>query len=199
MRHARPVAGLLALLIFVTLRAGHARDDAPKNLIVNGSFEEGPEVDRYVSLEVDSEAIKGWTVTRGQIDYIGTHWKAAAGNRSVDLNGSPGYGGLEQSFATTPGRKYKVTFAMAGTPVAFGGDGAVKILCVRAAGKKEAFSADATGKTSEDMGWVKKTWEFTATDDKTTLEFHTLDADDPNCGPALDDVSVVEVKEDVKK
>jgi hypothetical protein len=88
---------------------------------------------------------------------------------------------------------------MAGTPGAFGGDGAVKFLAVRAADKKEAFSADATGKSSEDMGWVKKSWEFTAVGDETTLEFHTLDADDPNCGPALDDVSVVEVKEPAAK
>ena len=93
------------------------------------------------------------------------------------------------------GRKYKVRFAMAGTPIAYGGDGGVKILCVRAAGKKEAFSADATDKTGDDMGWTKKTWEFIATDENTTLEIYSLDYDDPNCGPALDDVSVVEVKE----
>ena len=29
----------------------------------------------------------------------------------------------------------------------------------------------ATGKTKADMGWVKKTWDFTADSDETTLEF----------------------------
>jgi choice-of-anchor C domain-containing protein len=185
----------LAISALATSRAIPAQDDPPRNLILNGSFEEGPDVDKYLSLDLGSDAIRGWTVTRGQIDYCGRHWKAAAGERSLDLNGSPGFGGVKQAFPTTRGRRYRVSFAMAGTPAAFGGDGAVKILCVRAAGKKEAFSADATGKTGDDMGWTKKSWEFTAVEDETTLEFYSLDMDNPNCGPALDDVSVVELKE----
>jgi choice-of-anchor C domain-containing protein len=191
----RLAAAALAIPVLIASRAIPAQDDPPKNLIVNGSFEEGPDVDDYLSLDLDSVGIKGWTVTRGQIDYSGRHWKAAAGERSLDLNGSPGFGGVKQAFRTTRGRRYRVSFSMAGTPAFFGGDGAVKILCVRAAGKKEAFSADATGKTGDDMGWVRKTWEFTAVEDETTLEFHSLDIDDPNCGPALDDVSVVELRE----
>jgi choice-of-anchor C domain-containing protein len=190
------IATAVLLLTLITLRTGRAEDDPPGDLIVNGSFEEGPEFEGgYRSLDQGSDVIKGWVVTRSQIDYTGTHWRAATGARSIDLNGSPGFGGIKQSFATTKGRKYKVRFAMAGTPIAYGGDGGVKILCVRAAGKKEAFSADATDKTGDDMGWTKKTWEFTATAENTTLEFYSLDYDDPNCGPALDDVSVVEVKE----
>jgi choice-of-anchor C domain-containing protein len=157
----------LLLSTLIVLRAGRAEDPPPGNLVVNGSFEDGPEVDRYLSLEPDSDAVRGWVVTRGQIDYIGTaHWKAFAGARSIDLNGSPGFGGIKQSFATGKGRRYKVRFAMAGTPAGYGGDGAVKILCVRAAGKKEAFSADATGKDGGDIGWVTKSWEFTATGDR---------------------------------
>ena len=41
----------------------------PANLIVNGSFEEGPDdPGEYKSLDKGSEEIKGWKVTRGQID-----------------------------------------------------------------------------------------------------------------------------------
>ncbi len=194
------VGTAILLSLLITLGSGRAADDPPGNLIVNGSFEEGPEVEHFLSLDQGSDAIKGWVVTRGQIDYTdNSHWKAAAGVRSIDLNGSPGFGGIKQSFATTKGKKYLVRFQMAGTPKSYGGDGAVKILCVRAADKKEAFSADATGKTGDDMGWTKKSWEFTATDESTTLEFYSLDFDDLNCGPCLDDVSVVELKEKAAK
>src|SRR5437868_13034779 len=68
-----------------------------ENLVVNGSFEEGPDVGAWLSLDVGSTVIKGWKVTRGQIDYTGTNWRAADGKRSIDLHGSPGFGGIEQT------------------------------------------------------------------------------------------------------
>ena len=169
-------------------------EEKPKNLLVNGSFEDGPDAGDFLPLHVGSTDVKGWTVTRAQVDYIGGHWKSAEGNRSLDLHGSPGLGGVKQAFATAKGRKYKVTFSMAANPNYQAEAGSVKVLCVRAAGKKEAFSFDAAGKTVEAMGWATKTWEFTAVEDETTLEFHTLEAEDPNCGPALDNVSVVEAQ-----
>jgi choice-of-anchor C domain-containing protein len=188
-------AGAL-VLVLLSLSSCHGEDkkaDAEKddNLIVNGSFEEGPDVERWLSLDIGSTAIKGWKVTRDQIDYSGSNWKAADGKRSIDLHGSPGFGGIQQAFKTTKGQRYRVTFAMAGTPW---GKFPVNSLCVRAAGKKEVFSFDTTGKSAEDMGWVTKTWEFEATENETTIEFHTLDDEDPNCGPALDNVRVLPVR-----
>src|SRR6516162_5240865 len=88
----------------------------PVNLLLNGSFEEGPEAGQFKPLDKGSTAIKGWTVTRGQIDYVGSYWKAAHGQRSIDLHGSPGYGGVAQTFATSKGQRYRVTFSLAGTP-----------------------------------------------------------------------------------
>ena len=153
---------------------------------------QGLDVEAWLSLDVGSTAIKGWTVTRGQIDYTGTNSAAADGKRSIDLHGSPGFGGIKQTFTTTKGQRYRVIFSMAGTPW---GKFPVNSLCVRAGNKKEVFSFDTTGKTAADMGWVTKKWEFTAIDDETTLEFHTLDDEDPNCGPMLDNVRVVAVAE----
>ena len=167
------------------------RDDrCPENLIVNGSFEEGPKVGSFLSLDVGSTAIPGWVVTRGQIDLIGTHWKSADGVRSIDLHGSPGFGGIAQTFPTKNGRLYRVTFWLAGTPAALSGPGGVKRVAVRAAERGAAFSFDTTGKTGADMGWIPVAWEFVAIADKTTLEFHTLEAVDPIHGPGLDNVSV---------
>jgi choice-of-anchor C domain-containing protein len=166
--------------------------DKEVNLLVNGSFEEGPDVRGYLPLDQGSEAIPGWTVTRGQIDYIGNHWVSGDGNRSLDLHGSPGFGGVKQTFKTVEGKRYRVSFLLAGAP---GSKSSVNIVCVRAAGKKEAFSFDNEGKSRTDMGWTKKTWEFVAVADETTLEIHTLDDEDDRGGPALDDVRVVEKKQ----
>jgi choice-of-anchor C domain-containing protein len=161
----------------------------PANLLVNGSFEEGPEPDKFKPLDKGSTAIKGWTVTRAQIDYIGTFWKAADGKRSIDLHGSPGYGGVEQTFATRKGQLYRVTFSLACTP----GTGEKKV-AVRAAGKKGEFRCNGSKATPENMGWKTHTWFFKAVADKTTLEIHTLETTDPEQGPALDNVSVMVVE-----
>src|SRR5262249_55429807 len=103
-----------------------------QNLIINGSFEEGPDPqgNAFVTLQKGSTDIKGWEVTRGDIDHISTYWPAAEGNRSLDMNGI-GPGGIAQTFKTVKGRKYRVTFSMAANPDAAG----EKKLVVSAAGK----------------------------------------------------------------
>jgi eukaryotic-like serine/threonine-protein kinase len=164
--------------------------DPSANLLVNGSFEDGPAVEDFTSLDPGSTAIKGWTVTRGQIDYIGDYWQSADGRRSLDLHGSPGYGGIQQTFKTRKGHRYRVTFALAGTP---GSAYPSKRMGVSAAGQECEFTFDAAGKTFEKMGWVTKEWEFDANADETTLEIFTLEQKDNCKGPAIDDVRVVPV------
>jgi choice-of-anchor C domain-containing protein len=180
---------LLALsLVTGTSAVSAPLPKAPLNLLTNGSFEDGPDgLGNWQPYGPGIMAIKGWEVTRGQIDLVGNQWPAAEGQRSLDLHGSPGLGGIKQTFATTPGTRYKVTFSMAGNP-----EGSVpkKRMGVSAAGESGEFEFDATGKTVKAMGWAKKTWRFKATEKQTTLEFYTLMKEDEACGPALDDVSV---------
>jgi choice-of-anchor C domain-containing protein len=164
-------------------------------LLVNGSFEEGPEFKVHKPLDADSKEIKGWIVTRGQIDVVEEHdgtWKAPDGNRSLDLHGSPGFGGVKQSFTSRPGQKYRVTFSMSGNPgVIF----EKAQLAVEAAGKVTQFECLMQGKSNEDLKWEKKTWEFTAVDKTTVLELRTAMPPTSNGfgGPAIDDVWVVEI------
>jgi choice-of-anchor C domain-containing protein len=165
--------------------------DKPENLLVNGSFEDGPEPGEFVPLDKGSTDIKGWEVTRGQIDYIGSYWKAADGKRSIDLHGSPGLGGVKQTFKTTKGQKYKVTLSLAVNPDS---TKKTKKVAVEAAGQKKEFELDGADKTREEMGWQTKTWGFTADGAETTLEVYTLETEDEACGPALDNVSVVAAK-----
>lgn len=141
-----------------------------------------------------SVEIRGWVVTRGQIDVLqesGGQQKAAHGKRALDLHGSPGLGGIEQAFATKAGKRYKVTFSMSGNP---GREYRSVQMAVRAAGKKDVFEFDMTGVTLDDLKWETKTWEFTAADAITILEFRTaMTKAHPFGGPLLDVVKVVAV------
>jgi choice-of-anchor C domain-containing protein len=183
-----------ALAIRERIRQLKESGEKARNLLVNGSFEEGPEPPKvgegFVTLENGSTALKGWVVSQGNIDVVDSlYWKAADGKRSLDMNGSTA-GAISQTFKTKKGQKYRVKFALAGSP---GNAPTEKKLQVSAAGKTTEFTFDVTGKTQTDMGWVSKTWEFTAEADETTLEFLSLT--EGHAGPALDDVVVVAVRE----
>jgi choice-of-anchor C domain-containing protein len=166
-----------------------------QELLTNGSFEDGPEPDAagpgFTPMEAGSSLIPGWTVTRGSVDYIGFYWQHADGKRSIDLNGNEP-GAIAQTFRTKPGKRYRVTFSMAGNNCG-GGEPQIKRMVVSAAGRREEFVFDTTGRNYEDMGWVARTWEFTATATETTLEFVSTTDLPIACGPALDKVSVREV------
>ena len=190
---------LAGTLLFVGIFAAYAKDDkqdkdSEANLLVNGSFEEGPDTgdQGFKPLEKGAKDIKGWEVTRGQIDYVNGYWEAADGKSSIDLHGSPGYGGIKQTFKTKKGQKYRVSFSLAGNPA---GSVALKKLGVKAADKQEEFTFSTEGKSTTDMGWATQVFNFTATGAETTLELYTLMNEDPNCGPALDNVSVVQDNE----
>ena len=187
----RPMRTLVALAGVALLVSASAApvpvEIQAKELIVNGSFEEGPAVTEWIWVDEKSEKIKGWVVVHGQIDYIGTLWKASDGKRSLDLHGSPGYGGVKQTIKTEKGRTYRVTFDMAGTP---GGIPAKKSIEVSAGKLRKSFEFDSTGMTNEKMGWAKQSWDFKAEEAETVLEFATAEKVDPNQGPALDNVSV---------
>ena len=190
-----PIACSIFATLLGTVSVGQEKKaDVGKgvNLLVNGSFEEGPEpAGNWLgkSLDEDSTEIRGWIVTRGQIDHLAGHFKAADGKCCLDLHGGPGFGGVKQTFTTREGQKYRITLSLAGTP----GLGEKKV-GVRAAGKKTTFAVDGTNGTAENPGWTTKTWDFIAIADHTSLEIHTLETTDPNCGPLLDNVSVVAVE-----
>ena len=178
--------GLALVLLLPVTTAAPARPAA--NLIVNGSFEDGPEdIGEYRSLDKDAADVKGWKVTRGQIDLCGTFFVAAEGKRCVDLHGSPGYGGIEQTFKTKKGTRYKVELQLAATP-----GGGERGIWVAAAGDKKKFDNDPGESTREKLNWQKVTWEFTAVGDETTLEIYTTEKGDQQAGPLIDDVLVAE-------
>jgi choice-of-anchor C domain-containing protein len=107
----------------------------------------------------------------------------------VDLNGN-GPGAIGQTFVTTPGATYRVTFCLAGNPQ---GLVAVKTLDVSATGGPTAsYQFDTTGRTLTDMGWTQRTYDFVATGASTTVTFTSTTS--TAFGPAVDNVTLAQIQ-----
>ncbi len=183
------------------------------NLLTNGSFEQGnPQWNQWgwqSMFPPDSFTIPGWMVTAGSVDYVGSYWQAAHGQRTVDLNGLNAQGTIQQSFSTVPGVRYLVTFALAGNPdpIVWGDMSPPRLTTVRSWVSDGAtvfafadFDYVINTVTRSAMGWIYQSWTFTALSNTTTLGFTSLDSyAHPvlgiSFGPALDDVSVVAIPE----
>ena len=159
--------------------------------ITNGSFESGAfSANAFDTLNNGDASITGWSIGGSGVDWIGSHWQASNGNRSIDLSAMSA-GSLSQSIATVVGRDYAVTFDLAGNP-----DGApfLKQLVVDVnAGQSSTFNF-TTGATSRPaMGWIGQSYRFTATSTTSVLTFTSL-SNTPS-GPALDNVAIGAVPE----
>ena len=156
------------------------------NLILNGSFETGPNPGSFLTLGNGTTVIDGWVVGGSSIDYIGTYWTSQDGSRSIDLAGN-GPGSISQTFNTVNGQTYHVEFWMAGNPA---GSPVLKALTASAGLVSGDFTFSTTGHSLGDMGWEMKYFDFTANGSTTTLTFASDIAG--AYGPAIDNVSVPE-------
>jgi choice-of-anchor C domain-containing protein len=159
--------------------------------VTNGSFEAGTftgsSYQNLVAGTPSATVISGWTVTSGDIDWINGLWTSEAGSRSLDLSGSSA-GAISQTLTTTIGKKYVVSFYLAGNP---DGPPTVKTLTVSATGAVPmTVTFDITGHNDANMGWVLQRYSFVATSATTVLTFASGTAG--NAGPALDNVAVTE-------
>ncbi|WP_371503994.1 choice-of-anchor C family protein [Nitrosopumilus adriaticus] len=181
------------LLTSLIATAGLQTANATTNLVVNGSFEEDPTSicpTWFVTLSAGSTFLNGWTIAgEDTIDWICTLWEASDGTKSIDLSGTPGKGIVSQDIPTEVGATYDVSFDMAGNP-GFCGEPAVKFMKVSVASYENELSFDTTGKSNTDMGWESNTFSFVAESSTSTLSFESLTG--TYCGPALDNVSVME-------
>lgn len=162
------------------------------NLITNGSFEEGNYTNNgggYTRLGSGSNAITGWTVGENGLDWhiiVGdsAHFgrnSINTGNYAVDLSRDGGGGpySISQSFATTIGTDYTLSFLL-GAPWF---DTAVT---ATVGGASQTFSLAAQDQYG--FPWVTETLSFTADNVLTTLTFESV-----NGGwwaPVIDNVSV---------
>ena len=175
------------------------------DLLQNGSFELGlrpPDFPGYLTLKPGDTSINNWTVISssvsggggGGIDYYGIGWRSSDGSRSLDLNGTPGVGGIYQDFTTTPGLKYVVSFDMAGHPS--GLLQKMKVSAIALGNPTDSPTQEAeffflSGTDPNNLGWQRKTWEFTAETPQTRLQFESYQTFYRFGGPALDNVVAV--------
>lgn len=152
---------------------------AGPNLIQNGSFENGTTPWTFT----DVDFWTGWTCWGARTDT--TPPTLRAGAVCIDVNGG-GPGVISQTFSTTSGATYVVTFQMAGNPE---GGPALRRLRATAGPTSQEFEFDVTGKTGSNMGFCEKSFSFVANSSTTTLEFRSLLSSGPY-GPVVDDVRV---------
>ncbi len=158
------------------------------NILINGSFEEGGSVGSFKTLR-KGDKIPGWTVTKATVDLTGNYFKCQDGQNSIDLNGTPGFGGIKQRFFTEKGKKYLLSFYLAGNPV---GDPKIKKLLVSFGDQTRELEFDITGKSRDNMGWEYHEFVFKAKDRATILKFESNHKSGPtNWGPAIDNVKLV--------
>ncbi len=161
------------------------------NILINGSFEEGGPAGYYKTLR-KGDKISGWTVTKATVDLTGNYFKAQDGQNSIDLNGTPGFGGIQQRFFTDKGKKYLLSFYLAGNPE---GGPKIKNLLVSFGDQTVELEFDITGKTRENMGWEYKELVFKAKQRATILKFESNHLSGPlNWGPVIDNVKLVPYK-----
>jgi len=108
-----------ALPLLVGAFALVAVSPARADLVTNGTFET-PVTGNFLDITAGSQPPGfGWVVTLGSVDVVvkGPLFASTAfeGNQFLDLDGyAPG--GIAQSFATTPGSEYFLSFAYANNP-----------------------------------------------------------------------------------
>lgn len=189
------MGGLKKLLVGAACAAAASLGATASNAavsIINGSFENAlldPGV--FTTLGTGSTAITGWTVGGLGVDYIGTYWQAADGERSIDLSGND-KGSISQMLTgLTIGQSYNVFFALAGNP---DGGAATKVAVASDGGSQSSvFFFPQAGNTKSDMGWTNQVFNFTATGNTANLTFSATLND--AYGPALDNVSISAVPE----
>ena len=175
--------------------------DGP-NILPNGGFEQGADPGKILLVPRGSTPLlAGWTVANANCDprsvyYVGTAWQAEEGTRSLAMTNSSSTPsatdpaklcGIEQSFPTVVGQRYRIVFYQAATPNNGQQPETVEMV-VAGQTRQYTFQADAKA-TAQHMEWVKRTFVVTATAAKTTIGFYAIYT--PGFNPlGLDNVQV---------
>ncbi|MBV2152497.1 choice-of-anchor C family protein [Kitasatospora sp. SUK 42] len=174
---AMTVAAMLAIGSPTSARTPSRFDD--------GSFEYPRAPVNLFTPYYPGQSIGPWLVTGQTVDLIGQGtWQATEGDQSVDLNAA---GAVNQTFTTTPGTTYTVTYALAGNP---DNNPPVKTGKALVDGQdRQDFSFDTTGRSHADMGYARRQFTFVAANPTTELTFASTTGADHH-GPVIDDVLV---------
>ena len=166
-----------------------------QNLLVNGSFELGSALTSGFTQEViGSTNMTGWTVITDNLAWIHgplSPLSAVDGVKFLDLTflsqGCAPCGGVEQTFATTPGSSYTLTFSL-GSSSTFLTPAAIQATIISGGTVTQGFASTLTGPNN----WETQTQTFTAGSASTTLRLVGSVLSNPQTEyVGLDKVSVV--------
>ena len=187
------LASAVALLVMFAFGTAHA------NLVQYGGFNGAP-VPSGKQIESvpsgNSTTIAGWTVmgTGSSVGWVlNNDWTPAAANQeSIVFNGATSTG-IGQSFATTPGTEYVVTFYISGYPASTATDEG-EVTAGSSQAETFTYSPITTGSnknSATNMNWQLESYTFTAgTGSTTLLSFNTMQAGGPASGLVIGDVDV---------
>jgi hypothetical protein len=191
-RPARSRFFALAILLAVAA-AAHGQ-----TLITNGNFEEGtgqPAAGSYVRFFPGNSSITGWTIITDDLAWLnGTlpqfGINPSSGNLFLDLTGDSDaapHGGVQQSFSTSIGATYRVTFDLGtGTGACVG----PVSLMVSAGAASQTFTNSSTT-----TNWSSYFMDFTANAATTTLTLQGFSTPSGGIYIGLDNVSVFAIPE----
>lgn len=165
-----------------------AATPASADLLTNGGFETPT---GYFTTYSGTQ-IPGWTVTTNNVDiasnaiYGASSAYAFEGTQWLDLVGTGRSGAIAQSFATTAGAIYQLSFAYANNPDYTPASANVSVVGLTTLLATAVTHANSTRTAA---GWIVYTGSFTADSANATLSF-TDTSHNLNAGVYLDAVSV---------
>ena len=170
------------LTVACLILGGEAR---AAELIVNGGFEE-PFV---LSTAYTVYSVPGWTINRGVEICPPDAWPSQQNRQSVMLHGTNSAVYIEQTFTTSPGQTYQLTFYHANNPDSDSGSFSVRLVSSSTLVEQ---TLTHSGSTRAAMNYTLFETNFTADSTQTTLRFTRTST---NWGQALilDAVSVTPI------
>lgn len=137
-----------------------------------------------------------WQVTTESVDVIGAKFYRFPPYQlcSVDLDGTPGSGGIAHDpIPTTSGSYYVVGFFLSGNATC---PPKIKQMELSAAGQSTTYEWDTAHHENARRGvYESEAWEFQATGPTATVTFQSLDqpSNSTKCGPVVTNISVTAV------
>jgi choice-of-anchor C domain-containing protein len=172
--------------LFLGLVLSLAAGSAGAATVQNGGFESpGTFSGNFQTIGAGSTSLTGWTIERGSVDLINTHWQSGSGKYSLDLNGNAPATISQTISDLTIGKSYRLSFLLAGNP---DGGPPAKSVGVSIGGSSPVFGFSTNGKSRGSMGWTETSFVFNASAASTVLRFSSLN--NGAFGPALDNVAI---------
>lgn len=184
MKRTRIALGLLAASFATALSPACA------DILINGGFEADVVPGQFGNYTVAGQGITGWQVVTDNVDLVNgpaNNFAAFSGNQFLDLVGFGATGAIQQSFNTSIGQSYTLTFAYSDNPT--GPVPAADVLIGDGTNTTASWSISHDGASTASPNWTLFSETFVATAAVTYLRFNETSGGG-NGGIFLDDIAI---------